>query len=213
MTTEENNPNDDVVSHEVPTHLMAEDTFMFGLTLFNMMMALGVFGAAGAIYFMPFMAFLPSVVRIIIAASVLIIGLPAVLIKMEGRPFTLYMMDMAQYMISPNRYSGGLTSVVAEEPSETVLATVAAREAKAAKKQKGRRLGTRMRATKRAMRLYGPLAMFGIGIKRRRRAPTARQILGPDYDYEGALSSFESEVRGNETQSSTPDDELEKDAL
>ena len=200
MTTEQD-AEDDVVTHEVPTHIMAEDTFMFGLTLFNMMMSMGVFGAAGAVYLMPFMVFLPSVVRLILVGSILVIGLPCVLVKVEGRPFTLYLMDMAQYVISPKQYTGRLTTVTTNQPSEIIMAAVAAREAKAVQKSKGRRFGTRIRATKRAMKYHGPLALFGV--RRRTAAQTARQALGADFDYERAIAGFEEEFAsrpGNVTQ-------------
>ena len=192
MTTEQDRQDTDGLSHEVPTQLMAEDTFILGLTLFDVMMTLGVFGIAGAIYFMPFMVFLPSTVRIILGCFVLVIGLPSVLLKVDGRPFMVYLMDVAQFVISTKRYTSTLSSVASDEPSAVIQAAVASRALAAAQKRKGRRVGGRLRVAHRNIRRRGIVAILPIGSRTRSQPDSVEpRTLSEDLDVASTLAQME----------------------
>ena len=127
MTQQLSGDDGDWGVHETPTHLEAQDTSFYGLSL--QQMAVGLISAGGAymIYRQPFLADIPMLVRIGVLAVLWLLIMAGTVIKIGGRSLPSMLIDMAMYMISPKSYSGpaaeiavGVDNSVSESEDEEV---------------------------------------------------------------------------------------------
>ena len=120
MTQQRSGDDGDWGVHETPTHLDASDTSFYGLSL--QQMAVGLISAGGAymIYRQPFLADIPTLVRIGVLAVLWLVIMAGTVIKLGGRSLPSILIDMAMYSIGPKRYSGSAEELAVGEALEIV---------------------------------------------------------------------------------------------
>ena len=101
--------------HEVPTYTQAEDTWLLGLSL-KQLLAIGiVLAVAGALYQLSPLSFLSQPVRIAIAVTFGAAGAGFIIIRPGGRSMFTIIRELLTFLLSSKEYVDTMEDLISPE--------------------------------------------------------------------------------------------------
>jgi hypothetical protein len=100
---------------------MQEDKLALGLTLMQVISLSAITGFAVMFAIMPQLDFIPRILRILFGGIITLAGAACIVIKIDGRGFGLFLMDMMSYYLTPRVYEGSLGEVASERLNKQVM--------------------------------------------------------------------------------------------
>ena len=104
-------PDNDPLTHEVPTHVEAEDKLFLGLTVFQVLGVIMTVAVAYAVFQSSWTAWLPWIPRAVICGLLSVASIASLLIRIGNRMLPLVLMDLLQYRTSPRTLSGSIADL------------------------------------------------------------------------------------------------------
>ena len=109
-------------THEVPTYTQAEDSWILGLSLKQLLGIIVVGGFGYGIFQFAGLEFLPFLARIAVVGVFCAVGVLSVVIRPDGRSLFMILSEIVRYFIEKKEYGEPLMDLVSSESAEEVMA-------------------------------------------------------------------------------------------
>ena len=109
-------------THEVPTYTQAEDSWILGLSLKQLLGIIVVGGFGYGIFQFAGLDFLPFLARIAVVGVFCAVGVLSVVIRPDGRSLFMIVSEIVRYFIEKKEYGEPLMDLVSSESADEVMA-------------------------------------------------------------------------------------------